>query len=174
MLYGGIADSKNGHVGTVDDVYFMKIGSNDVTWTKETVMGDEKPVARSQHIAISTGAKNDRVFIFGGHYDPKTRLNDTWFFNVKDMEWSRVGGEKDNLTNAASTIGAPGPRANAGAILYENKIYVHGGHGGTSFARISFSDIFIFDLETEKWEKIIPNPGTPVPEGRGGHSVLAF
>ena len=89
------------------------------------------------------------------------------------MEWTRVGNEKDNTTNAASTIGAPGPRANAAAILYNNKIYVNGGHGGTSFARISFNDTFTFDLETETWDKVIPNAGTPIPDGRGGHSLFA-
>lgn len=124
MLYGGISGNKGGSVGPDGDVYMMKMGSTDVTWTKETVNGDEKPLARSQHTAVTCGAKNDRVFVFGGHHDPKTRLNDAWFFNVKDMEWVRIGAEKDNITNAASQIGAPAPRANAAAINYEGKIYL--------------------------------------------------
>jgi hypothetical protein len=37
--------------------------------------------------------------MFGGHHDPKTRLNDTWFFNVKELEWHQVGDDKDNKTN---------------------------------------------------------------------------
>ena len=102
----------------------MFIFTADVTWTKETTTGDERPLARSQHTAVTCGSKNDRVFVFGGHHDPKTRLNDTWFFNVKDMEWVRVGAEKDNLTNAASAIGAPAPRANSAAIVLENKVYI--------------------------------------------------
>lgn len=48
-----------------------------------------------------------------------------------------------------------------------------GGHGGTSFARISFNDMFTFDVETEALEKVVPNAGTPLPDGRGGHSVFA-
>jgi len=161
MLYGGIEDSKNGNVGPNGDVYFMKMGSNDVTWSKETPNSDERPLARSQHVAVTTGAKFDRVFVFGGHHDPKSRLNDTWFFNVKEMEWVRVGAEKDNLTNAASAIGAPAPRANSGAICYENKVYLVGGHGGHSYARTAFSDMYTFDLETEQWDKVVPNAGTP-------------
>jgi hypothetical protein len=47
MLYGGIEDSKNGNVGPNGDVYFMKMGSNDVTWSKETPNSDERPLARS-------------------------------------------------------------------------------------------------------------------------------
>jgi len=47
MLYGGIEDSNNGNVGPNGDVYFMKMGSTDVTWSKEVLTSDEKPLARS-------------------------------------------------------------------------------------------------------------------------------
>jgi N-acetylneuraminic acid mutarotase len=173
MLYGGIEDSKDGVVAPNGDIYFMKMGSNDVTWEKQQINGDDKPMARTQHIAVTVGAKNDRVFIFGGHHDPKTRLNDTWFFNTKEMEWTRVGNDKDNMSNAASSIGAPAPRACAAAVLYNNKIYVNGGHGGTNYQRKSFSDTFCFDIEEEAWSEVIPNAGTPIPDGRGGHSLFA-
>ena len=128
------------------------------------------PVPRTQHIAVAT-PKNDKVFIFGGHHSPKARLNDTWFLVVKDYEWQRVGNEKQNLTNQDSTIGAPAPRANSGATLYKGKIYLFGGHGGLNYARTSFNDLYSFDLESETWEKIVPNGNSP--DGRGGHSVFA-
>ena len=115
--------------------------------------------------------KQDKVFIFGGHHSPKARLNDTWFLVVKDFEWQRVGNEKLNLTNQDSSIGAPAPRANSGATLYNGKIYLFGGHGGLNYARMSFNDLYSFDLETESWEKIVPNNNPP--EARGGHSVFA-
>jgi hypothetical protein len=38
-------------------------------WYKENATGDEKPLARTQHLALAT-PKNDRVFIFGGHHTP--------------------------------------------------------------------------------------------------------
>jgi len=111
------------------------------------------------------------VFLFGGHHSQQTRLNDTWFLNVKDFEWVRVGPDKDNLTNQDSSIGAPPPRANAGACIYQNKVYIFGGHGGLNYNRVAFNDLYAFDLEAETWEKIVPanNP----PEGRGGHSLFA-
>ena len=94
---------------------------------------------------------NTKVFIFGGHHDPKTRLNDTWFFNIKEMEWKRVGGEKDNLENLASTIGAPSPRANTGVIILNDKVYLFGGHGGLNYSRIALKDLYCFDLKEEVW-----------------------
>lgn len=43
--------------------------------------------------------------------------------------------------------------------------------GGLSFARTSYNDMYTFDLETEQWEKIVPNNNAP--DGRGGHSCFA-
>jgi len=149
----------------------MKSFSNECVWEKQEQTGDEKPLARAQHVAVSY-PKNDKVFIFGGHNSPKTRLNDTWVLTVKDFEWARVGGDKDNLTNQDSSIGAPAPRANTSATLYDNKIYLFGGHGGINYARTSFNDLYCFDLETETWELIVP-ASSHKPEPRGGHSVFA-
>jgi N-acetylneuraminic acid mutarotase len=168
LLYGGIEDSKNGKIAPNPDIYIMKMGPNDVTWYKENATGDEKPMARTQHIAIATA--DNRIWLFGGHHSPQCRLNDTWFLNCKDYEWQRVGKDPDNYTNAPSTIGAPEPRANAGACLDNGKIYLFGGHGGLSYARVSFNDLYTFDLETDTWEKLVPS--NAAPDGRGGHSLF--
>lgn len=90
---------------------------------------------------------------------------------MKELEWQRVGNEKDNKTNQDSTIGAPAPRANSSGCIYNGKIYLFGGHGGLNYSRIAFNDLYAFDLETETWEKILPNNNPP--DGRGGHSVFA-
>jgi dynein heavy chain len=111
------------------------------------------------------------VFVFGGHHNPQCRLNDTWFFEVKNGVWRRIGNEKDNTTNLESSIGAPSPRANSSCVLYEGKIYLFGGHGGLSYSRIAYNDLYSFDLETETWEKIVPSNNAP--DGRGGHSTFA-
>ena len=122
-------------------------------------------------MTIQNAEKCDRVFYFGGHHSPTCRLNDTWFFEVKTGAWRRVGNEKDNTDNLESAIGAPAPRANSSAVVYEGKVYIFGGHGGLSYSRTAFNDLYCFDLETEIWEKIVPNNNPP--EGRGGHSTFA-
>lgn len=68
--------------------------------------------------------------------------------------------------------GAPPPRANSAATIIENKIYIFGGHGGLNYARISFNDLYSFDLDTCTWEKI--EPANNAPEPRGGHSMFAI
>jgi dynein heavy chain, axonemal len=128
---------------------------------------------RTQHVAVYhlKADKVDKVFIFGGHHSPQARLNDTWLLDVKSMEWRRVGKEKDNTSNLESAVGAPGPRANMGATVYNDKVYIFGGHGGLNYARTAYNDLYSFDLISETWEKLVPanNP----PDARGGHSVFA-
>lgn len=152
----------------------MRLTSNDCQWTNMGNIAGDKPLARTQHIAIaipSTDNKVDRVFVFGGHHSPQARLNDTWFYEVKTNVWRRVGNEKDNTENLESTIGAPMPRANSSAVVYRDKVYIFGGHGGINFSRKAFDDLYAFDLQSETWEKIVPSNSPP--EGRGGHSTFA-
>ena len=151
----------------------MKLAPAEATWSKEQATSAEKPMGRAQHVALSIVKKEkiDKVWYFGGHHSPNARLNDTWYFVVKEMGWQRVGTDADKTENQESTIGAPAPRANTAACLYEDKVYLFGGHGGHNFLRTSFNDLYTFDLETDTWAKIeYKNNG---PEGRGGHSIFA-
>jgi hypothetical protein len=91
LLYGGIENAKDGKIAPNADCYVMKMTPAEAKWTREQTTGDEKPLPRTQHIALST-PKNDKVFVFGGHSNPKTRMNDTWFLNVKEFEWTQVVG----------------------------------------------------------------------------------
>lgn len=61
-----------------------------------------------------------------------------------------------------------------GATLFENKVWIFGGHGGLSYSRTSFNDLYTFDLATKTWEQIEYAANSPVPDGRGGHSLFAF
>jgi hypothetical protein len=105
MLLGGIEeqiDNSNKDEGAKKkiapntELWLMKLAPNDCTWTKEKAQGDHQPLGRSQHVAITT-PKTDRVFVFGGHHSPNVRLNDTWFIDIKGLEWKRVGEESDNM-----------------------------------------------------------------------------
>ena len=92
---------------------------------------------------------------------------------MKDYTWTRVEGDHDVEPNQESPVGAPPPRANAGSYVYNNKVYIYGGHGGLNYARVAFSDIWSFDLETLEWHKYEPvQQAQPPPEGRGGNSVF--
>jgi len=154
-MYGGIEDSGQSKIAPTGDIYTLKINPRDSTWEKQQSSGDETPLPRTQHIALAT-AKKDRIFVFGGHASPTRRLNDCWWLKVQDMSWSRVKGDVDVDENQESAIGAPPPRANMGACCVEDKVYIYGGHGGLSYARKAFQDIFCFDMASQTWEEFIP------------------
>lgn len=129
------------------------------------------PPARAQHVAILT-TKGDQIFVFGGHQSPQVRLNDTWLLTVNGLTWKRATEDLPATPkNQDSLSGAPAPRANTGATLLDNKIYIFGGHGGLNYQRIAFNDLYSFDLETHQWEKI--EPANNPPEGRGGHTMFS-
>ena len=117
------------------------------------------PIPRTQHVAILTPKKE--VFVFGGHSSPTTRLNDCWLMKIPnqnnpEVHWERISGDRDVAPNEQSTIGAPPPRANCGSTYFEGKVYIYGGHGGLNYARVAFSDIYSFDLETHEWHQYEP------------------
>lgn len=175
VMYGGIEDAPaGGKIAPTGDVYSMKLHLKECRWEKEKTTGDEIPPARAQHVALAT-PKFDRVFIYGGHTTPTQRLNDCWWLKVSDYSWSRVTGDKAVAPNQESAVKAPPPRANAGSCFYNGKFWIYGGHGGLNYARVAFSDIYSFDIETEVWTKYEPvQTQSPLPDGRGGHSLFAF
>jgi len=173
-MYGGITKAGQGQkVKPISDVYQLRMARQDWIWEKLEPMGDEIPLPRAQHVAVTIPPGNDRMFIFGGHASPTVRLNDTWFLNTKECIWSRARGDKQAEENKESFIGGPPPRANAAACYHKGKVIVYGGHGGLNYARVSLDDIYSFDIETETWEQIVPIQGAqPLPLGRGGHTIF--
>ena len=162
LLYGGIEERKDGKVIPDPEIYMLKLMQEKCTWYKEATNSTEKPLARSQHVAQTT-PKGDRLFVFGGHHTQNTRLNDTWIFMIKELEWRRIGG-KPAMNNQESDIGAPCPRANMGSCVFNGKVIIFGGHGGINFERKNFNDMHMFDFETETWSKV--NAVNAGPEGR--------
>jgi len=139
------------------------------------VGGEERPLPRSQHTAITLPG-DDKVFIFGGHHTPQVRLNDAWIYQVNKSKWMRAdGSEPESPKNQPSAVGGPAPRANAGACLHNGKVYLYGGHGGVGFARVAFQDLYAYDIETQAWEKIdYVTEGNPTPEPRCGHTMFGI
>jgi len=54
LLYGGIEDSKSGKIEPSSDLWTMKLGATDCTWTKNSRPAGENPLARTQHCMVGT------------------------------------------------------------------------------------------------------------------------
>jgi tRNA wybutosine-synthesizing protein 3 len=128
-MFGGLRQNKAGKVEVCDEVYTLRLANKECNWTKQgEKWGDNGPLSRSQHTAV---AFTDKLWVFGGHFTPQVRLNDVWIYDTKNNSWFQPPWQdKITPTNNKTTGGGPCPRANSAAVIYGNKVYLFGGHGG--------------------------------------------
>ena len=93
---------------------------------------------------------------------------------IANFQWSQPPNQKSGTEpkNTESKIGAPEPRANHTCTYHEGKVYVFGGHGGVSYQRKTFDDLYVLDCESFEWTKLEPNGLKPEP--RGGHTAAVL
>lgn len=173
ILFGGVKQGDEGSVGPTDEVYSLRISKDKCNWQKLTPRSKngQMPLPRTQHIAIALN--DDRLWIFGGHHSPNSRLNDVWILDPNRDEWWCPDWQKEvTPNNQACPSGGPCPRANSAATLYKHgdKVYLFGGHGGLNYQRMSFNDLFSYDVNEHTWTKI--ETDSKPPEARGGHSMF--
>ena len=158
-MFGGLVvddSDKDVKASTTNDTYLVMVNDKDIGFTKLDCKGDI-PLKRACHAACALNA--DRMFMFGGYYDNKVRLNDVCFLQISPSEytWKRPPSHPAIMEppkNEPSTIGAPEPRADASICLLGSKVYVFGGYGGIHYQRKNFNDLYSFDLEKNEWAKI--------------------
>ncbi len=136
IVFGGLRQTKAGKIEPTDDVYALRLMNKDCNWVKigpnGANWGDNGPLPRSQHVAVSLS--NDKLWIFGGHYTPSIRLNDIWTLDVRNGTWTcPPWQDRSPPANKKVAGDGPCPRANAAAVLLGNKIYLFGGHGGYNY-----------------------------------------
>jgi len=176
-MFGGLVtenDDKDVKASTTNETYVVQVTEKDITFTKIEPKGDI-PLKRACHTVCPISP--DKLFIFGGYYDNKTRLNDVCFLHVTASEytWKRPPNHpaiEDPPKNEPSPIGAPEPRADAAACLLGNKVYIFGGYGGIHYQRKNFSDLYSYDLEKYEWAKIEYENVAPDP--RSGHIIFPY
>ena len=64
-MFGGLTAEKKTELAPTNDVFTLRLGAAECTWTKEKVRG-QVPLARTQHTA--TEISGDRLLVFGGYY----------------------------------------------------------------------------------------------------------
>ena len=176
-MFGGLVvddSEKDVKASTTNETYLVMVTEKDIIFTKQDTKGDI-PLKRACHTACALNA--DRMFVFGGYYDNKTRLNDVCFLQLTASEyiWKRPPNHpaiSDPPKNDPSPVGAPEPRADASACLLGNKVYIFGGYGGIHYQRKNFNDLYSYDLEKYEWAKIEYENVAPDP--RSGHVIFPY
>ncbi|CAG9583667.1 conserved hypothetical protein [Leishmania major strain Friedlin] len=83
---------------------------------------------------------HQNVYVFGGVNSKGQFSNHVFCYEKRTLQWREIRG-----------VGVvPRGRANHAAVLIGNKIYIHGGHRHLEV----FDDLFAYEIETGRWEKI--------------------
>ena len=118
--------------------------------TRKTYDGSEHPSKRWGHSVI---LYNNSMIIFGGRHLMRS-LSNIYSLDFTNQIWSKI-----------EPNGNPPPaRDSHSAILYNNTdMIIFGGNGSTN----KLNDLWNFNLEEKKWNKI--NAEGPTPSARDGH-----
>lgn len=126
-------------------------------WQRVTPNAANLPEGR-QH-GVGTVYKNV-FYVVGGRWFEKTNVRDTVFkLDLNNME--------AGWTTSAS--GMPTARGSICGAVVDGSFYIFGGEGNTESQNGIFSNVEVFNLETEEWTKLDP---MPVP--RHGTSAVSI
>ena len=110
------------------------------SWVKKTSLPQGGAV-------FGAGVVGGKIYAFGGYY----------YFNSTDSGTHTTSGEYDPATDTWTKI-APMPtkRIDFATAVYENKIYIIGGHKYPSFPALNVVEVY--DPATNKWTTAAPMP----------------
>jgi dynein heavy chain len=159
-MFGGLVveeTDKDVKANTCNELYNVAASDKNIIFTKIENKGDI-PLKRACHVACAIDPQC--MFVFGGYYDNKSRLNDVVYLRISqssEYKWERPPKHPpvtDPPKNEKSPIGAPEPRADASCCLLGNKVYIFGGYGGINYQRKNFNDLYSYDYTENVWAKI--------------------
>ncbi|GJR43685.1 Kelch domain-containing protein 4 [Tanacetum coccineum] len=160
ILYGG--EFYNGTKTFVyGDLYRYDVDKGD--W--KLVSSPNSPPPRSAHQAVTW---KNYLYIFGGEFTSPNQerfhhYKDFWMLDMKTNQWEQLNYK-----------GCPSPRSGHRMVLYKHKLVVFGGFYDTLREVRYFNDLYVFDLDTFKWQEIKPTPGCLWPSARSGFQLFVY
>ncbi|KAJ9452080.1 RING finger protein B [Diplonema papillatum] len=135
--------------------------SQQVSRKKYEVPSDSNEVAPSPRFGHTAIVHENDMILHGGR--DANCLGDVWAFDFTTKKWREIPVSADG----------PSPRAGHVAVAHEHKMYVFGGVGSNDDANCWLNDTWCLDLETYRWEQIVPKDADrPSPSGRKGHTAV--
>ncbi|KAJ0536605.1 putative kelch-type beta propeller [Helianthus annuus] len=141
------------------DLYRYDVNKGD--W--KLVSSPNSPPPRSAHQAVTW---KNYLYIFGGEFTSPNQerfhhYKDFWMLDLKTNQWEQLNYK-----------GCPSPRSGHRMVLYKHKLVVFGGFYDTLREVRYFNDLYVFDLDTFKWQEIKPTPGCLWPSARSGFQLF--
>lgn len=150
VLFGGFGGEGNDGK-YLNDVWSFSL--KDYEWTEIATTGD-LPETRSNYTVHYNSIDNE-IIIFGGGSDHKTRYNSVCLLNWATKKWTRVlPVESDE---------APWERTYHSSEFVYPYMVVFGGEG---VSNLDLDDMWVFNVLTHQWTRLIFAENSPIPQRR--------
>lgn len=152
-LFGGQLEND-----VFNDVYYFELNtfkSPKARWELVEPLNNFKPPPLTNH---SMSVYKNKLFIFGGVYNNEKVSNDLWSFDAVVNKWTQL-----------PTSGSiPAPVNEHSSCIIEDKLYIY---GGNDFSGVIYDTLYVLDLHTLVWSKLMDNGTLHGPGPRCGHSM---
>ena len=145
-VFGGYDNVTNTYL---NDLWKAVVVGPKITWVK--LFGKSPLPARAFHSGI---VYQDSIYYFGGSTTDGHLLNDVWRYDIRLGYWIRC------FVNGA-TPNPPARESHGSAYYGDEGMYIWGGIGEYGY----LDDMWKFDLQNERWEKVYQ--GLTFPSARG-------
>lgn len=145
FIFGGCGKSMNRHIlrpRHYNDLYVLD--TETFVWQR-AVMSGNPPAARDSH---SCSSWKNKIIVIGGEDEQDYYLSNVHVLDTDTLVWRELMTSGHMLT----------PRAGHTAVAFGKHIFVF---GGFTDAQDLYDDLYMLDLETAIWTKIMPSGDRP-------------
>lgn len=141
----------------LNDMWTIPLTGDTRQWEEIEQMGDRPPTCCNFPIAVA----RDSMYVFSGQSGLQI-TNALFEFNFKTRTWRRISNEH-------ILRGAPPPPARRYGhtmVHHDRFLYVFGGSADSTLP----NDLHSYDLDSQVWSIVNPEPDSQVPSGRVFHA----
>ncbi|XP_050307728.1 leucine-zipper-like transcriptional regulator 1 [Anthonomus grandis grandis] len=141
----------------LNDMWTVPLGFIDRVWEEVNQKGECPPTCCNFPVAVA----RDSMFVFSGQSGARM-TNSLFQFNFFDRSWTRISTER-------ILRGAPQPPARRYGhtmVSFDRHLYVFGGAADATLS----NDLHCFDLDSQTWSVVLPDPDSFAPSGRLFHA----
>uniref|UniRef100_A0A1I8M2F2 BTB domain-containing protein n=1 Tax=Musca domestica TaxID=7370 RepID=A0A1I8M2F2_MUSDO len=142
----------------LNDMWTLNLTGENHQWEEVEQKGDCPPTCCNFPVAVA----RDCMYVFSGQSGMQI-TNSLFEFNFKTLTWRRIGNE--SVLRGVSSQ-PPSRRYGHTMVHHDRFLYVFGGSADSTLP----NDLHYYDLDTQVWSIIQPEPNSDIPSGRVFHA----
>ncbi|KAL1505866.1 hypothetical protein ABEB36_005324 [Hypothenemus hampei] len=142
----------------LNDMWTISLGFADRVWEEVNQKGECPPTCCNFPVVVA----RDSMFVFSGQSGAKM-TNSLFQFNFRARTWTRISTEKI----LRGTPPPPARRYGHTMVAFDRHLYVFGGAADATLS----NDLHCYDLDSQSWSVVLPDPDSSAPSGRLFHAA---